>query len=35
VARFATLAVLEDMRAITLEFFSPMITSQMLVPDYH
>jgi hypothetical protein len=34
VARFATLAVLEDMDAITREFFSPMVTSQMLVPDY-
>jgi hypothetical protein len=34
VARFATLAVLEDMEAITHEFFSPMVTSQMLVPDY-
>jgi hypothetical protein len=34
VARFATLAVLEDMEAITHEFFSPMVTSQMLVPEY-
>jgi hypothetical protein len=34
VARFATLAVLEDMEAITQEFFSPMVTSQMLVPEY-
>jgi hypothetical protein len=34
VARFATLAVLEDMVAITQEFFTPMITSQMLVPEY-
>jgi hypothetical protein len=28
------LAVLEDMAAITQEFFSPMVTSQMLVPEY-
>ena len=34
VARFATLAVLEDMPAITAEFFTPMVTSQMLVPNY-
>mmetsp|Transcript_22851 Transcript_22851/g.49861 ORF Transcript_22851/g.49861 Transcript_22851/m.49861 type:complete len:586 (-) Transcript_22851:75-1832(-) len=33
-ARFATLAVLEDLETICSEFFSPMITSRMLVPDY-
>ena len=33
-ARFATLAVLEDLETICREFFSPMISSRMLVPDY-
>ncbi|KAL7558197.1 hypothetical protein ACA910_009420 [Epithemia clementina (nom. ined.)] len=33
-ARFATLAVLEDLETICKEFFSPMVTSRMLVPDY-
>ena len=33
-ARFATLAVLEDLETICREFFSPMVTSRMLVPDY-
>ena len=33
-ARFATLAVLEDIETICKEFFSPTVTSRMLVPDY-
>jgi hypothetical protein len=34
VARFAMLAVMEDVRTIHTEFFMPAITSNMLVPDY-
>jgi hypothetical protein len=36
IARFAALAVMEDLDAICREFFVPAITSRMLVPDdYH
>jgi hypothetical protein len=35
VARFASLAVLEDLDAIFDEFINPMATSPMLVPDYN
>jgi len=34
VARFATLAIMEDLETICAEFFAPVSRSNMLVPDY-